>query len=51
MAQPETPTTEQQQMLESCARARTAAVRGVERALLIMVAAAGAQEKQIAAGF
>jgi transposase len=40
---------EQREMLESRARARSAAARSVERARIVLLAAAGMQDKQIAA--
>lgn len=40
---------EQRDMLESRARARSAAARSVERARIVVLAAAGMQDKQIAA--
>jgi transposase len=40
---------EQRETLESCARARSAAARSVERARIVLLAAAGMQDKQIAA--
>lgn len=49
VARPVVLSTEQQDMLESRARARSAAARSVERARIVLLAAAGMQDKQIAA--
>ena len=49
VARPVVLSTEQQNMLESRARARSAAARSVERARIVLLAAAGMQDKQIAA--
>src|SRR5208337_130154 len=49
VARPVVLSTEQRDMLESRARARSAAARSVERARIVLLAAAGMQDKQIAA--
>ena len=49
VARPVVLNTEQRDMLESRARARSAAARSVERARIVLLAAAGMQDKQIAA--
>jgi transposase len=41
-------TVEQQEALEQCARARSLSVRLVERALIVLLASAGKQDKDIA---
>ncbi len=42
-------TSEQQDLLEQWARARSLPVRGVERARIVLLAAAGKQDKDVAA--
>src|ERR1017187_553650 len=42
-------TPEQQEALEQCARARSLSVRLVERACIVLLAAAGKQDKDVAA--
>ena len=49
VARPVVLSAEQREMLESRARARSAAARSVERARIVLLAAAGMQDKQIAA--
>ena len=49
VARPVVLSNEQRDMLESRARARSAAARSVERARIVLLAAAGMQDKQIAA--
>ena len=49
VARPVVLNTEQREMLESRARARTATARSVERARIVLLAASGMQDKQIAA--
>jgi transposase len=49
VARPVVLTTEQRDMLESRARARSASARSVERARIVLLAAGGMQDKQIAA--
>jgi len=49
VARPVELSAEQQETLESRARARSAAARSVERARIVLLAAAGMQDKQIAA--
>jgi len=49
VARPVVLSTEQQEMLEPRARARSASARSVERARIILLAADGMQDKQIAA--
>jgi len=49
VARPVVLSTEQRDMLESRARARSAAARSVERARIVLLAAGGMQDKQIAA--
>jgi len=49
VARPVVLSTEQQEVLESRARARRTAARSVERARIVLLAAAGMQDKQIAA--
>jgi transposase len=49
VARPVVLSAEQRKMLESRARARSAAARSVERARIVLLAAAGMQDKQIAA--
>src|ERR1019366_7498496 len=49
VARPVVLTTEQRDMLESRARARSASARSVERARIVLLAARGMQDKQIAA--
>ena len=49
VARPVVLTTEQRDMLESRARARSASARSVERARIVLLAASGMQDKQIAA--
>ena len=49
VARPVVLTAEQQDILEAHARARSAAARSVERARIVLLAAAGMQDKQIAA--
>ena len=49
VARPVVLSTEQRDILESRARARSAAARSVERARIVLLAAAGMQDKQIAA--
>ena len=49
VARPVVLSAEQRDMLESGARARSAAARSVERAQIVLLAAAGMQDKQIAA--
>jgi transposase len=49
VARPVGLSSEQQDMLESRARARSVAARSVERARIVLLAAAGMQDKQIAA--
>src|SRR6202051_78555 len=48
VARPVVLSAEQRKMLESRARARSAAARSVERARIVLLAAAGMQDKQIA---
>jgi transposase len=49
VARPVVLSSEQREVLESRARARSAAARSVERARIVLLAAAGLQDKQIAA--
>src|ERR1019366_6753498 len=49
VARPVLLTTEQRDMLESRARARSASARSVERARIVLLAAGGMQDKQIPA--
>src|SRR5271157_1714109 len=49
VARPVVLSTEQRDLLESRARARSASARSVERARIILLAASGMQDKQIAA--
>ena len=49
VARPVVLSNEQRDMLESRARARSAAARSVERARIVLLAAGGMQDKQIAA--
>src|SRR5450759_2678226 len=49
VARPVVLSSEQRELLESWARARSAAARSVERARIILLAAAGLQDKRIAA--
>ena len=49
VARPVVLTTEQRDMLESRSRARSASARSVERARIVLLAAGGMQDKQIAA--
>ena len=49
VARPVVLSSEQRDLLESRARARSAAARSVERARIVLLAAAGMQDKQIAA--
>src|SRR6202140_5833797 len=49
VARPVVLSTEQQEVLESRARARSAGARSVERARVVLLAADGMQDKQIAA--
>ena len=49
VARPVVLSTEQRGMLEPRARARSAAARSVERARIVLLAAAGMENKQIAA--
>ena len=49
VARPVVLSSDQQEILESCARARSAPVRSVERARIVLLAGAGLQDQQIAA--
>jgi transposase len=51
VARPVVLTPEQKEALETRARARSASARSVERARIVLMAAAGLQDKQIAAKF